>query len=36
MKSKDNDACAMGLELKDVCKSFGTKEAVKHLSLTID
>ena len=26
----------MGLELKDVCKSFGTKEAVKHLSLTID
>lgn len=36
MKSKDNDACAMGLELKDVCKSFGIKEAVKHLSLTID
>lgn len=36
MKSKDNDACAMGLELKDVCKNFGTKEAVKHLSLTID
>ena len=36
MKSKDNDACAMGLELKDVCKSVGTKEAVKHLSLTID
>lgn len=36
MKSKDNDACAMGLELKDVCKSFGTKEAVKHLSLTKD
>lgn len=36
MKGKDNDACAMGLELKDVCKSFGTKEAVKHLSLTID
>ena len=36
MKSKDNDACAMGLELKDVCKSFGIKKAVKHLSLTID
>lgn len=36
MKSKDNDACAMGLELKDVCKRFGIKEAVKHLSLTID
>lgn len=26
----------MGLELKDVCKNFGTKEAVKHLNITID
>lgn len=26
----------MGLELKDVCKNFGTKKAVKHLNLTID
>lgn len=26
----------MGLELKDVCKNFGTKQAVKHLNLTID
>ena len=26
----------MGLEIKDVCKNFGTKEAVKHLNLSID
>ena len=26
----------MGLELKDVCKNFGTKEAVKKLNITID
>lgn len=26
----------MGLELKDVCKNFGTKEAVKQLNITID
>ena len=26
----------MGLELKDVCKNFGTKQAVKHLNLIIN
>mgnify|MGYP001624699386 FL=1 len=26
----------MGLELKDVCKNFGTKEAVKQLNISID
>jgi len=26
----------MGLVLKDVCKNFGTKNAVKHLSISID
>jgi len=26
----------MGLELTDVCKNFGTKEAVKHLNIKID
>lgn len=26
----------MGLEIKDVCKNFGIKEAVKHLNLSID
>lgn len=26
----------MGLELKNVCKNFGTKQAVKNLNLTID
>ncbi len=26
----------MGLELKDVCKNFGTKEAVKHLNISIN
>jgi len=26
----------MGLELKDVCKNFGTKKAVKHLNISID
>ena len=26
----------MGLELRDVCKNFGTKEAVKHLNISIN